>query len=142
MVKQISIFIENKSGRMAEATRVMAEAGVNIRALAVADTSEFGVLRLICDDVDKALNALKGEGFTATANNVLAAEVPDRPGGLAELLEKLRDNEINVEYLYAFFRTSKQNAVIIIRVDDREKTAKVLEEGGIKLLTPEEVYSV
>ncbi len=142
MVKQISVFIENKSGRMAEATRAISDAGVNIRALAVADTSELGVLRLICDDMDKALGALKDAGFTATANNVIAAQVPDRPGGLADLLEKLRDNGINVEYLYAYFTKTTDNAVVIIRVDDKEKTAETLEGGGIRLLSPEEVYSV
>jgi hypothetical protein len=142
MVKQISVFIENKSGRLAEATRAIGDAGVNIRALSVADTSDFGVLRFIADDTDKALAALKGAGFTATATGVIAVESQDSPGALAELLEKLCAGEINVEDLYAFFRTSKENAVVILRVEDNEKTLELMRKGGIKVLQAEDVYSV
>lgn len=142
MVKQISVFIENKSGRLAEATRVIGNAGVNIRALSVADTSDFGVLRFIANDTDKALGALKDAGFTATATEVIAAEAPDTPGALAGLLEALSENEINVEYLYAFFRKSKENAVVILRVEDNEKALDLMRRGGIKVLQADEVYSV
>jgi hypothetical protein len=142
MVKQISVFLENKSGRLAEITRIIGEAGVNIRALSVADTSDFGVLRFIASDTDTALAALKGAGFTATATRVVAAEVPDQAGGLASLLEVLSSNGVNVEYLYAFFKKTGQNAVVILRVEDRDKTLDLFEKNGIKVLTPEEVYSV
>jgi len=139
MVKQISVFIENKSGRLAEATRIVGNAGVNVRALAVADTSDFGVLRFISDDTAKAVAALKEAGFTATATEVLAAEVPDRPGGLADMLELFSENGINVEYLYAFFKKSHENAVIIIKVEDREKTVELLNSKGIKLMSADEI---
>lgn len=142
MVRQISVFLENKSGRLAEITRIIGEAGVNIRALSVADTSDFGVLRFIASDTDKALDALKAAGVTATATRVIAAEAPDRPGGLASLLQVLSDNGVNVEYLYAFFHKSGQNAVVILRVEDKEKTLDIFEKNGIKVLTPEEVYTV
>lgn len=142
MVKQISVFIENKSGRLAEATRVVGSAGVNIRALSVADTSDFGVLRLIADNTDKALAALKGAGFTATATDVIAVEVADKPGGLAELLDKMGGMEINVEYLYAFFKKSRENAIVIIRVEEQARALKLLSDGGFKLLSAEEVCSV
>jgi hypothetical protein len=139
MVKQISVFIENKSGRLAEATRAVGEAGVNIRALSVADTSDFGVLRFITDNTAKAVEALKAAGFTATATEVIAAEVPDRPGGLAEMLELFSNNGINVEYLYAFFKKSHQNAVIILKVEDWRKTVDLLNSKNIKLMTSEEI---
>ena len=142
MVKQISVFLENKSGRLAEITRIIGENGINIRALSVADTSDFGVLRFIASDTDKALASLKQAGFTATATPVMAAEVPDTPGGLASLLEVLSSNGVNVEYLYAFFKKSGQNAVVILRVEDKDKALGLFESKGIKVLTPEEVYSV
>lgn len=142
MVKQISVFLENKSGRLAEITRIIGENGINIRALSVADTSDFGVLRFIASDTDKALASLKQAGFTATATPVMAAEVPDKPGGLASLLEVLSSNGVNVEYLYAFFKKSGENAVVILRVEDNGKALGLFESKGIKVLTPEEVYSV
>lgn len=142
MVKQISVFLENKSGRLAEITRIIGEAGVNIRALSVADTSDFGVLRFIASDTDKALDALKAAGFTATATRVIAAEAPDKPGGLAILLDVLSSNGVNVEYLYAFFHKSGENAVVILRVEDKEKTLDLFGKHGIKVLTPEQVYSI
>lgn len=139
MVKQISVFIENKSGRLADATRAVGEAGVNIRALAVADTSDFGVLRFIADDTAKAVEALKNAGFTATATEVFAAEVPDRPGGLAEMLDLFSNNGINVEYIYAFFKKTHENAVIILKVEDRQKALDLLNSKNIRLMTPEEI---
>jgi hypothetical protein len=142
MVKQISLFLENKSGRLAEATRAIGNAGVNIRALSVADTSDFGVLRFIADDTDKALSALKAAGFTAAATQVIAAQVPDRAGGLADLLDVLGAAGVNVEYMYAFFKKSHDDAVIILRVEDKDATVKALTDGGIRILSAQEVYSV
>ena len=142
MVKQISVFLENKSGRLAEVTRAIGEAGVNIRALSVADTSDFGVLRFIADDTDKAMSSLKGADFTVTATDVIAAEVPDNPGGLADLLDSLQSQDMNVEYLYAFFKKSRENAIVILRVEDNARALELLQQGDFKVLTPEEVYSV
>ncbi|HOY65040.1 MAG TPA: ACT domain-containing protein [bacterium] len=142
MVKQISVFLENKYGRMAEATEAIGEAGVNIRALSVADTSDFGILRCIVNDTEKALKVLREKGFTASATPVVAAEAPDEPGGLARLLKIPRDNNVNVEYLYAFVTKSRDNAVVILRVDEYEKLISLLEKGGVKVLTEQEVVSL
>lgn len=142
MVKQISVFLENKTGRLAEATRAVGKAGVNIRALSVADTSDFGVLRFICDNTANAIIALKEAGFTATATEVVAAEVPDKPGGLADLLDVLGAKSINVEYMYAFFKKSHHNAVMILKVEDRMKTMDALEAGKIKILSAEDLSAL
>jgi hypothetical protein len=142
MVRQISVFLENKFGRLAEATEAIGQAGVNIRALSVADTSDFGILRCIVSDTDKALTLLKEKGFTANATPVIAAEVPDVPGGLAVLLKIPRDNNVNVEYLYAFVEKSGDNAIVILRVEDIENTKKLLEKGGVKVLTEAQVSSL
>ena len=110
-VEQISIFLENKSGRLAEVTRIIADAGVNIRSLSLADTTDFGVLRLIVDQTDRAQQILKANGFTGGKTDVLAVAVPDRPGGLAKILEVLDGEGINVEYMYAFVqRESRRRA--------------------------------
>ena len=120
-VEQISIFIENKSGRLAEVARILGEAGVNIRALSLADTSDFGILRLIVNDVEKAKTVLKEKGFTVSKTEVIAVEVPDRPGGLAAILQVLDTDRINVEYMYAFVERCGENAVIIFRFDETHK---------------------
>lgn len=138
-VEQISIFIENKSGRLAEVTRVIGEAGVNIRALSLADTSDFGILRLIVDQIDKAKDVLKVEGFTVNKTEVVAVEVPDKPKGLFEILQILEDNQVNVEYMYAFVERCGENAVIIFRFDDTESAINVLLENSINVLKGERV---
>ena len=112
-VEQISIFIENKSGRLAEVTRVLGSKGINIRALSLADTSDFGILRLIVDQTDLAKAALKEQGFTVSKTEVVAVEVPDQPGGLSGILDVLDKASVNVEYMYAFVERCGGNAVII-----------------------------
>lgn len=139
-VEQISIFIENKSGRLAEVTRVLGEAGVNIRALSLADTSDFGILRLIVDKTDTAKDVLKNKGFTVNKTEVVAVEVPDRPLGLNSILQVLDASRINVEYMYAFVERCGENAVIIFRFDDVEGAIRVLTEKGVKVLVGERVY--
>lgn len=141
-VEQISIFIENKSGRLAEVTRVLGDAGVNIRTLSLADTSDFGILRLIVDQTDKARETLKAEGFTVNKTEVIAVEVPDRPKGLYSILEVLDNNEINVEYMYAFVERCGENAVIVFRFDDIEAAINVLLENNINILKGERVYQM
>mgnify|MGYP001824202947 FL=1 len=138
-VEQISIFIENKSGRLAEVTRILGEAGVNIRALSLADTSDFGILRLIVDQTDKAKETLKAEGFTVNKTEVVAVEVPDKPKGLFSILEILENGSVNVEYMYAFVERCGENAVIIFRFDDIESAIKVLLENDITVLKGERV---
>lgn len=133
-VEQISVFLENKSGRLSEVTAILTEAGVNIRALALADTSDFGVLRLIVDDKDKAVGALKDNGFTVGKTEVLAVEVEDRPGGLNAILEILKANKINVEYMYAYVRHTGKNAVMIFRFDNIAAAIETLSARGIAIL--------
>jgi len=141
-VEQISIFIENKSGRLAEVTHVLGSAGVNIRALSLADTSDFGILRLIVDKTDQAKTALKANGFTVSKTEVVAVEVPDRPLGLYGILEVLDRGKVNVEYMYAFVERCGGNAVIIFRFDNPEEAIKVLTASGVGVLDGERVYSM
>lgn len=141
-VEQISIFIENKSGRLAEVTRTLGEAQINIRALSLADTSDFGILRLIVDNTDKALSVLKEQSFTVNKTEVIGVEVPDSPGGLCSILEVLDQNNINVEYMYAFVERSGGNAVIIFRFDDVDEAIKVLTDNNITVLEGERISSL
>jgi hypothetical protein len=141
-VEQISIFLENQSGRLAEVTGILAKAGVNIRALSLADTSDFGVLRLLVDDNDKAKNALKEKGFTVGKTNVVAVAVPDQPGGLHNILASLGNGGINVEYMYAFVRQSGQNAVMIFRFDNTDEALRVLGNAGVSVLDGETLYGL
>ena len=140
--EQISVFLENKAGRLCEVTGVLSEAQVNIRALAIADTSDFGVLRLIVDDTEKAKTVLKKAGFTVGKTDVLAVEVPDRPGGLHEILDLLQSVGINVEYMYAFVHVTGENAVMIFRFDETERAVAVLQEKGFTILDRNQVYSL
>lgn len=141
-VEQISIFIENKSGRLAEVARVLEVNGVSIRALSLADTSDFGILRLIVDNSSKARETLKAEGFTVNKTEVIAVEVPDQPGGLSSILQILDKAAINVEYMYAFVERSAGNAVIIFRFDDIDSAILALREHGVKLLPGERIYGL
>lgn len=141
-VEQISIFIENKSGRLAEVTRCLGEAGVNIRALSLADTSDFGILRLIVDKHDVAQKQLKEAGFTVSKTEVVAVEVPDRPTGLHGILKILDQGGVNVEYMYAFVERCGENAVIIFRFDDAAEAIKVLTGNGVRVLEGERIYSM
>ncbi|WP_321531624.1 ACT domain-containing protein [uncultured Desulfuromonas sp.] len=141
-VEQISIFIENKSGRLAEVTQALGDSGVNIRALSLADTSDFGILRLIVDKTDVAKQALKEKGFTVNKTAVVAVEVPDRPTGLAGILKVLDKGGVNVEYMYAFVERCGENAVIIFRFDDPEAAIPVLTENGVRVLEGDRVYTM
>ena len=141
-VEQISVFLENKSGRLAEVMRVLGSAGINIRALSIADTSDFGILRIIVNDKEKALKALKEKDFTVSKTEVVAVEVPDKPGGLAHILDLLDKQSVNVEYMYAFIERSSENAVIIFRFDGNDKAIEVLTAAGIVILDGSKVYNL
>ncbi|MBP1751866.1 MAG: amino acid-binding protein [Geobacteraceae bacterium] len=141
-VEQISVFIENKSGRLAEIARILGEAGINIRALSLADTSDFGILRLIVNDRETAKQVLKEKGFTVSKTEVVAIEVPDRPGGLSNILQFLDQENINVEYMYAFVERCGENAVIIFRFDETERAIKALVEKGFNVLEGERLYQM
>jgi len=141
-VEQISIFLENKSGRLAEVTGVLSEAGINIRALSLADTADFGILRLIVNDTEKARQVLRDNGFTVEKTRVVAIEVPDKPGGLATILDTIKDEGINVEYMYAFVQKSGQNAIVIFRFDELEKAITILQKVGVRILEGEDLYAL
>jgi len=141
-VEQISIFIENKSGRLAEITGILGENGINIRALSLADTSDFGILRLIVDDSKKALKVLKEQRFTVSITHVIGVEVSDSPGGLTGILQTLDKNNVNVEYMYAFVERSGDNAVIIFRFDDVDEAIAALTKSGVKILPGERITSI
>ena len=138
-VEQISIFLENKSGRLADVTDILAKNGINIRALSLADTADFGILRLIVNDVEKTKTVLKENGFTVGKNEVIAVEVLDKPGGLAGILRALEGKGINVEYMYAFVQKSGEHAIIIFRFDEIEKAIEALRSAGVRILKGEEV---
>ena len=135
--EQLSVFLENRAGRLAEVTRTLAEAGVNIRALSLADTSDFGILRLIVCDHEKAQTVLKEKGFTLGRTYVVAVEVPDQPGGLDAILQLMSANNINVEYMYAFAQGATDNAVMIFRFDKVDAAIDILQRNGFSILPPQ-----
>lgn len=137
-VEQLSIFLENKAGRLAEVTRTLMTAGVNIKALSLADTTEFGILRLIVDAHDKAKAALKEAGFTVGFTGVVAVEVPHKPGGLNQILQIVGDRGINLEYMYGFHHQG-ENAVMIMRFDRTGPAIEALKESGIRIYSDEEL---
>jgi hypothetical protein len=141
-VEQISIFLENKSGRLAEVTDILARNRINIRALSLADTADFGILRLIVNDLEKTKAVLKEQNFTVATNEVVAVVLPDRPGGLASILALLQGRTINVEYMYAFVQKSEGNAVLIFRFDEIEQAIDALRKAGVRVLSSEEVQQL
>lgn len=141
-VEQISVFLENKAGRLFEVTRILAEAGINIRALSLADTSDFGILRLIVNDNNRAKEVLRQQGFTVGKTEVVAVEVTDQPGGLHRILEVLYKANVNVEYMYAFVHQSGSNAVIIFRFDNLDEALRILAENGVRVIEGKTLYSM
>jgi len=141
-VKQISVFLENKSGRLAEVTRILGSKGINIRALSIADTTDFGILRLIVNNPDDAYAALRDAGFMVSVTEVLAVEVPDTPGGLAGVLAILGTQGINIEYLYAFVAKASSDALVIFRVEECDRAIQVLQDHQIHVLDEAEVYAL
>ena len=139
-VEQISVFLENKPGSLEHATRVLRDASINIRTLSLAETSDFGILRLIVNDVEKANKVLKDAGFRVNKTVVVAVEVPDKPGGLHSIMEVLSKEGINVEYLYAFVEKSGQNAIIIFRFDNPEKAIDVLTKQNFAVIPGSKLY--
>lgn len=140
MIEQVSVFLENREGRLAELTRALGDAGIDMHALMIADTTEFGVVRIICDRPRAAASLLSGGGFAASITAVTAVEVPDRPGGLADVLESLDRAGVNVEYAYCFVEPSGEAAVDVIKVDSGD-AENVLQAAGFKVLSAEALYS-
>ena len=141
-VEQISVFLENKSGRLSEVTRILGDGGINLRALTLADTTDFGILRLIVNDNKRAVELLKASGFTVGTTEVVAVEIPDKPRGLADILDLLGEAGINVEYMYAFVEKRADNAVVIFRFDEAEKAISTLQKAGVSILPGEKVYTL
>ena len=138
-IKQLSVFVENKEGKLREITYILAKAGIDIRALSIADTSEFGILRLIVRDPQKAKALLEKNGFVATINDVVGVEINDRPGGLAEIVRLFAERDINMEYMYAFLTRTENKAYLVVRVDDASEVENLLESEKIRILTPADI---
>ena len=141
-IKQISIFLENKKGRLAEVADTLSQPNINIRALCVADTTDFGIVRLIVDHPDKAYEVLKAAGFTTSATQVIAVEMPDKPGALAKVLNVLRAKDINLEYVYAFIGKRGEYAIHVLRVENTEEALKALAENNIKAIDNDELLKL
>ncbi len=142
MIKQLSVFLENEPGRLVKVTRILEDAGIDIRALTVAETADFGILRIIVDDPDKAHGILKENNVAVASDSVLGVEVDDKPGGLRVIAEILAEGEVNIEYVYAFATRSRGKAFIVLRVDDRERAVEVLNSSNIRLVEQNEVSGV
>ena len=142
MVKQINVFLENQFGRLAEVTENLRRNNIDIRALYIADTTDYGILRMILDKPDEAMKLLTDAGFTVSATSVIAIAITDVPGTLDTSLALLTTNNISLEYLYAFVGRSSTDAVVVIRVDDSAQTVKLFEENNIKVLSSSEVYGI
>jgi hypothetical protein len=140
-ITQLSVFVENKPGRLALPCRLLAQSGINIVTLSLADTQRFGILRLIVRDWTRAKEALERGGFAVNVTEVLAVEVADRPGGLAELLDVLERAEVNVEYMYAFATKLGDKAVLVFRFDKADEAAEALAKCGMNVLSQVELFS-
>lgn len=141
ILKQVSVFLENKSGRLAEVAKVLGENDVDISALSIADTTDFGILRLIVNKPDKAVRVLKDNGFTVGTTDVIAITVEDHPGGLAQVLDLLDKVQVDIEYMYAFIgNKSSGRAMVILRVENPESAITTLKENHVDVLPSSEVY--
>ena len=134
-IKQIFVFLENKAGRLGEVTRALAQAQINIRALSIADTADFGILRLIVDKEAEAIKALNAAGFTTKVTEVIAVEIEDKPGGLAKVMELFQKKNISIDYLYASLEGKEGKAVVIFKLEDHQKGLQIIKENGIPLVT-------
>ena len=142
MVKQISIFLANEPGILAKALEILAREKVDIRALTVAETIDFGLLRLMVDDPEKAVSALNKGGMSAIEHEVLAVEVSDEPGGLYRITRILADAKINIEYVYAFVSRNKDKAYVVLRTDELKKTEEVLKKSSVRIVGEKEMEDI
>lgn len=139
LIKQLSVFVENQPGRLAEITDVLGKNDIDIRALCIADTTDFGILRLIVNHPGRAERELKAAGFTVTQTKVLGIGIEDTPGGLAKPLEVLKDNGITIEYMYAFLSQTTGTAHVILRVEETERAKELLEAAQVSVLCGEDI---
>lgn len=133
-IKQISVFFENKPGRLGEVTRVLADAGINLRAISIADTADFGILRIIVSDYEKAASALNTAGFTTRVTNVAAVEIEDKPGSLASVMDIFKAANVNIEYLYASLEGKEGKAVVIFKLEDHDKGLDLIRKNGLSMV--------
>jgi hypothetical protein len=138
-ITQISVFLENRKGRLYDVCNLLGKNNINIRALTIAETESFGVLRIVVDKSDLAIKTLKANGFVANLTDVVAIEVGDKPGGLAAVLKVFADNDVNVEYMYGFVEKFSDNALLVFRFEDVDKAQKILTEKSIKIVTRKEI---
>jgi hypothetical protein len=136
---QISVFLENRKGRLYDVCSLLGKTSINIRALTIAETESFGVLRIVVDKSDLAIKTLKANGFVANLTDVIAVEVGDKPGGLAAILKVFADSDVNVEYMYGFVEKFSDNALLVFRFEDVEKAQKILVDKGVKVVTRKEI---
>jgi len=141
-VVQVSVFLENRPGTLAEVTDALSEGGIDLRFLTVAETGEFGILRLIVTDPDSTVSTLSKAGYTSVETEVVAVEIEDEPGTLNRLARTTGEAGINIEYLYVFVVNPHKSAVAIVRSDDPERLGSILTERGFKILTPPDLYSL
>jgi len=141
-IKQISTFLENRTGRLAELAGILGKAGINIRTMNIAESQDFGILRMLVDQPEEAVKLLKGSGFVSRLTDIVAVEVEDHPGGLAKVLDVLTKHNLNVEYMYAFFEKSKDMALLVIRFDVPDKAVQVLTAAGMHIVGESEINSI
>ncbi len=138
-ITQISVFLENRKGRLYDVCSLLGRNSINIRALTIAETESFGVLRIVVDKSDAAVKLLRDNGFVANFTDVVAVEVPDTPGGLAEVLKMFADNNVNVEYMYGFVEKHSDKALLVFRFENTDAAQKVLAQGSISVVTKKEI---
>lgn len=138
-IKQLSVYAENSKGSLAYITKVLADAGIDLRSLCIADTKDYGIIRIVADDTEKAHEIVKASGLTSNMREVVAIAIPNETGGLNKVLEILSDNEIGLEYAYSLITAKADSAYIVLRVDNNDKTEKVLVENGIRVLSETDI---
>lgn len=141
-VKQISVFVENKAGKLAELTEYLNEHKIDMRALSIAEAQDFGIVRIIVDDAYAASQALKEAGYVVSVTPVLAVEMSDEPGSLFKILTILGDGGVNLDYMYAFLTSKKDTAYMVLRVEDNERAADVLGKRGIRTICQDEIANL
>ncbi|MCI5892573.1 MAG: ACT domain-containing protein [Clostridiales bacterium] len=142
LVKQISVFMENRPGRLAEITKVLSDNDVDIRAINIADTTDFGILRMIVNDEVKAEKVLRDNQMTANTSEVIAISIPDSVGAFSSVIQLLKDKDISIEYIYSFIGEKSTKAVIVLKTSDLEASAAILKENGVTVLTKEDVNNL
>jgi len=141
-ITQLSMFLENKKGRLYDATKVLGDANIDIKALNIAESEDFGILRIVVDQPNAALKILKDNGFVASITKIVGVEVNDKPGGLSAVLKILKDNDLNIEYMYAFEEKNNNKAILILRFDNTDKAVEVLTKNNIRIIGTENIQGV